>query len=73
MAVRLAFNVEAQSAAQLEVAAYEQIRGLQGIHVPIMVACGYTCGGAAYFVATKYIKVHEPSVTCGFDCDVCGS
>ena len=61
MAVRLAFSAQAQCAAQLEVAVYERIQELQGCHVPRLVASGYTCGGSAYFVATAYIKVHDPS------------
>lgn len=66
MAVRLAFSAQAQCAAQLEVAVYERIQELQGSHVPRLVAYGYTCGGSAYFVATAYIKVHDPS-----NCESC--
>ena len=61
VAVRLAYSAQAQCAAQLELAVYEQIRELQGCHVPRLVACGYACGGSAYFVATAYIKVRDPS------------
>lgn len=59
VAVRLAFSDQAQCAAQLEVAVYEQIQELQGCCVPCLVAHGYTCGGSAYFAATTYIKVLE--------------
>ena len=57
VAVRLAFHGKALEAAQLEAVVYQRLKNLQGRHVPRLVAHGYTCAGAAYFVATEYVKV----------------
>ena len=38
-------------------AAYSQMRSLQGVHVPRLRAHGYTMGGQIYFIATEFIQV----------------
>ena len=56
-AVRLATDDHAMWNAKQEVAAYQQMEHLQGVCVPQLLAHGYTLGGSAYFVATKFIEV----------------
>ena len=65
VAVRLAFPAAAQDAAKLEVAAYERLADLQGIHVPRLLVHGHTeiRGMAALFVATEFVKVLRRSLT----------
>ncbi|KAK9805493.1 hypothetical protein WJX72_001306 [[Myrmecia] bisecta] len=56
VAVRLAVGDAAQQAAQLEAEAYERLQPLQGLHVPRLLAHGFTLDGDGYFVATEFIE-----------------
>lgn len=56
-AVRLANDDGTMRSAKQEVAAYQRLKHLQGVCVPQLLAHGYTLGGSAYFVATKFIEV----------------
>ena len=58
-AVRLAADDGAMQSAKQEVAAYQRLKHLQGMCVPQLLAHGYTLGGSAYFVATKFIEVQS--------------
>lgn len=59
--MRLAPDAVAQDAAQQEVAVYQRLQDLQGIHIPRMLAYGRTVSGTAFFVATELVKVNGGS------------
>ena len=55
--MRLAPDAVAQDAAKREVAAYQHLQELQGVHLPRLLAYGHILSGSVFFVATELVKV----------------
>ena len=55
----MATNVAAEEAALREVAAYNRLEGLQGVHVPRLLAYGDTEThlGTGFYFATEFVEV----------------